>query len=290
MDIEAYLPGGAPSYSQSFTDVLPSLNLRADVTKDLIARFAVNRGMSRPEFGQLAGNDLRDLQHNGVGSNPYLKPIRSNNVDLSLEWYFAPKALLSVGVFTSKLDGVIAYGHSILPYADASKGNAIFNYDISAPINTDGKLNGFSAAYEQNIWGGFGLTGNYTYADGKQTSKLASGTCNGAAGEDCSLYGTSKNSYNVGAYYEDERFGARVSYSHRSAYKLGNRGGADYFQSANGSLNLSLNYTFSKNIMATVEAQNLNDPLLTVYKTDTTQIAGVYKNGKTIYAGLRFKY
>ncbi|NVM76577.1 iron complex outermembrane receptor protein [Duganella sp. SG902] len=290
MDIEAYLPGGAPSYSQSFTDVLPSLNLRADFSKDLIARFAVNRGMSRPEFGQLAGNDLQDLQHTGVGSNPYLKPIRSNNLDLSVEWYFAPKALLSLGIFHSKLDGIIAYGHSILPYADASKAGVIANYDISAPINTDGRLNGLAAAYEQNIWGGFGLSANYTYADGKQTSKLASGTCNGKAGEDCTLYGTSKNSYNTGAYYEDERFSARVSYSRRSTYKLGNRGGADYFQSANGSLNLSLNYNVNKNITLTVEAQNLNDPLLTVYKTDTTQIAGVYKNGKTIYGGLRLKY
>jgi iron complex outermembrane receptor protein len=290
MDIRAFLPGGKPSYEQSFTDVLPSLNLRADLTKDLIARFSLNRGMSRPDFGQLAGNDLRDLQHNGVGSNPYLSPIRSNNGDISVEWYFAPKALLSANLFTSQLKGVIAYGHSILPYADASKAGAIFDYDISAPVNTDGRLNGLSAAYEQNIWRGFGLTANYTYSDGKQTSKLATGTCNGTASEDCSLYGTSKNAYNYGAYYEDDLFSARVSYSWRSAYKLGNRGGADYFQSPNGSLNLSLNYTLNKNIMFTVEAQNLNDPLQTVYKTDTTQIAGVYKNGKTVYGGLRLKF
>ncbi|WP_374357910.1 TonB-dependent receptor [Pseudoduganella danionis] len=290
MDIRAYLPGGKPQYEQTFNDVLPSLNLRADLSKDLIARFAVNRGMSRPDFGQLAGNDLRDLQHNGVGSNPYLTPIRSNNVDLSVEWYFAPKALLSAGVFSSDLKGVIAYGHSILPYADASKGGVIANYDISAPVNTNGKLNGLNLAYEQNVWGGIGVSGNYTYSDGKQTDKLDSGTCNGKAGEDCTLYGTSKNSYNVGAFYEDDRFSARIAYSHRSVYKLGNRGGADYFQSPNGSLNIALNYTLNKNVMFTVEAQNLNDPLMTVYKTDTTQIAGVYKNGKTVYGGLRVKF
>ncbi|MFZ2988870.1 TonB-dependent receptor, partial [Ideonella sp.] len=72
MDIVAFLPGGAPNYTKSFTDLLPSLNLRADLGKDLVGRFALNRGLSRPDFGQLAGNDLRDLQHNGVGSNPYL--------------------------------------------------------------------------------------------------------------------------------------------------------------------------------------------------------------------------
>ncbi|PHV07572.1 TonB-dependent receptor [Janthinobacterium sp. BJB412] len=290
MDIRAFLPGGKPNYEQSFQDFLPSLNLRADLAPSLVGRFALNRGMSRPDFGQLAGNDLSDLQHTGVGSNPFLKPIRSNNVDATLEWYFAPKAMLSAGLFASKLKGVIAYGHSVLPYADASKQGAIANYDISAPLNTDGTLTGFNGAYEQSIWGGFGVSANYTYADGKQTGKLADGTCNGKAGEDCSLYGTSKNSYNVGAFYEDERFSARVGYSHRSTYKLGNRGGSDYFQSANGSLNVSLNYTFNKSVQFTLEAQNLNDPLLTVFKTDTTQIAGVYKNGKTVYGGVRIKY
>lgn len=290
MDIAAFLPGGKPTYSQSFTDVLPSLNLRNDFSKDLIGRFALNRGMSRPDFGQLAGNDLRDLQHNGVGSNPYLKPIRSNNIDFSLEWYFAPKAMLSASIYASDLKGVIAYGHSILPYADASKGGAIYNYDISAPVNTDGRMKGLNLSYEQGLWGGFGLSGNYTYADGKQTTKLADGTCNGKAGEDCTLYGTSKTSYNVGAFFENDSFSTRIGYSRRSTYKLGNRGGSDYFQSANGSLNLSLNYTLNKSIMFTLEAQNLNDPLLTVYKTDMTQIAGVYKNGKTIYGGVRVKF
>ena len=153
-----------------------------------------------------------------MGSNPYLKPIRSNNIDFSAEWYFAPKALLSAGIFASKLDGVIAYGHSILPYADASHGGVIVNYDISSPVNTDGKLKGMDLAYEQNIWGGIGVNANYTYADGEQTSKLAEGTCNCKAVVDCTLYGTSKNSYNLGAFYDDYRFSARIGYSHRSTY------------------------------------------------------------------------
>ncbi|MCX7217710.1 MAG: TonB-dependent receptor, partial [Burkholderiales bacterium] len=112
----------------------------------------------------------------------------------------------------------------------------------------------------------------------------------GHADEDCSLYGTSKHAYNLGAYYETDNFSTRISYNYRDTYKLGNRGGSDYFQSANASLNLSFNYTYSKYLQFTLEAQNLNDPLLTLYKTDQTQIAGVYKNGKTIYAGARLKF
>lgn len=291
MLIAAFLPGGAPTYSDSYNDVLPSLNLRADLARNLVGRFAMNRSMSRPEFGQLAGNDLRDTQHTGVGGNPYLKPTRSNNIDATLEWYFAPKSVLSVGAFNSQLDGVIAYSHNMLPYLDNSKNPAVVAmYDVSSPINVDGTMRGFNLAYEQAIGAGFGLSANYTHADGKQTQKVEKSTCNGKAKEDCSLYGTSKESYNLGAFYENDSFSARVAYSYRNDYKLGNRGGSDYYQAGYGSLSVAFNYTFNKMFSFTLEAQNLNDPLLTTYVSDKTQIAGVYKNGMTVYGGVRIKF
>lgn len=289
-DIAAFLPGGVPSYQQSFTDVLPSLNLRADLAKDLVGRLAMNRGMSRPDFGQLAGNDLRDTQKTGVGSNPYLTPIRSNNVDVSAEYYYAPKSAVSVGAFASQLNGVIAYGHSMLPYANQANGGKIELYDVSSPVNTKGRMTGIELMLQHALGAGFGVEANYTHANGKQTTQLATGTCNGSATQDCSLYGTSKDVYNLGAYYEDERMSVRLAYNHRSTYKLGNRGGKDYFQSANGQLNFAFNYNVNDKVTLTFEAQNLTDPLLTVYQTDRTQIAGVYKAGKMYFAGARVKF
>lgn len=289
--IKAYLPGGLPEYKQTYTNLLPSLNLRAEFSKNVVGRFALHRGMSRPEYGQLAGNDLRDLQHEGVASNPYLKPTRSNNIDASVEWYFAPKSMVSAGLFASNLNGVIAYTKDSLAYANASKpGSPVEQYKVSLPVNTSGRMTGFEVQYQQALFAGFGLDVNYTSTNGRQVDKLAEGTCNGTPGQDCSLYGTSKDVYNVGGYFENDTVSARLAYSHRSTYKLGNRGGADYFQSANGQLNFAFNYNFAKNATFTFEAQNLTDPLLTVYKTDFTQIAGVYKAGKMYYAGLRYKF
>ncbi|MCX7217711.1 MAG: TonB-dependent receptor, partial [Burkholderiales bacterium] len=160
-DIAAFLPNGIPSYQKSFLDTLPSLNIRADLAPQLVGRFALNRGMSRPDFGQLAGNELDDTQHSGVGSNPYLSPIRSNNLDATLEWYFAPKSMLSVGVFASKLQGVISYTHQKLPYADNSHAGVVSLYDVSSPINTDGEIKGLTLSYEQGFAGGFGVSANY---------------------------------------------------------------------------------------------------------------------------------
>jgi iron complex outermembrane recepter protein len=290
-DIDAFLPGGVGNYKKTFNDVLPSLNLRADLAKNLVGRLALNRAMSRPDYGQLAGNDLRDLQHNGVGSNPYLSPIRSNNFDASIEWYFGPKSAVSAAVFASKLDGVIAYGHSMVPYANQSKpGNPVELYDISSPLNTQGRITGIELMFQHALGMGFGVDLNYTYSDGKQTKKIATGTCNGSDTEDCSLYGTSKDVYNVGGYYENDAVSVRLAYSHRSTYKLGNRGGNDYFQSGNGQLNLAASYNINDSAAITFEAQNLLDPLLTTYVGNSSQINGVYKSGRMYFAGLRVKF
>ena len=289
-DVNGFLPGGASELTNTFTNVLPSLNLRDDLTRDLVGRFALNRGMSRPDFGQLAGISINDLPQTGVGSNPYLKPVMSNNIDATLEWYFAPKSVLSASIYASELQGVISYGKNTVDYKDQAKQNAVLPYTMSSPLNVDGKLNGINMAYQQGFASGFGIMANYTYTDGKQTQQIASGTCNGTAKQDCSLYGASRDSYNVGVYFENDKFSTNLSYTYRTTYKLMNEGGVDYFQSANGSLNLSANYTVNKNLTLTFSGQNLTDPLLTTYQTDTTQIHGVYKNGMMLYAGARVKF
>ena len=59
----------------------------------------------------------------------------------------------------------------------------------------------------------FGVSANYTYADGKQTSNVVAG--------DDRLVGTSKSTFNVIGYYETGHFSARVEYNYRSAFYSG---------------------------------------------------------------------
>src|SRR5262249_25196490 len=76
----------------TYNDVLPSVNFKYDVSKDLVARVAASKTIARPDFSALGGAvSLDDTNHTGSGGNPNLKPIRSTNLDAGLEWYFAPK-------------------------------------------------------------------------------------------------------------------------------------------------------------------------------------------------------
>ena len=90
----------------TYDDVLPSANLKWDVTEDLVARFAAAMTMTRPDYSALAGfinlspPATAGGTGTGTGGNPNLEPIRSTNYDVGLEWYFAESSLLSAGCST----------------------------------------------------------------------------------------------------------------------------------------------------------------------------------------------
>ena len=86
-------------------------------------------------------------------------------------------------------------------------------YLLTVPVNAKGRVQGVELAYQQALSENFGVAANYTYADGKQTSLVTNG--------DDRLVGTSKNTYNVSGYFENEHFSARVSYTYRSAFFSG---------------------------------------------------------------------
>ncbi|HEY0747238.1 MAG TPA: TonB-dependent receptor, partial [Steroidobacteraceae bacterium] len=101
----AFGPFAAIEGKHDYNDVLPSANLKLDVTHDLVARFAAAETMTRADYSALAG--FTDLTPpgavgevgSGSGGNPDLKPIRSTNFDAGLEWYFAKRSLLSATAF-----------------------------------------------------------------------------------------------------------------------------------------------------------------------------------------------
>ena len=92
-----------------------------------------------------------------------------------------------------------------MTYSTTNPQGYLADYVLTVPVNSDGKVKGVELTYEQPIGDNFGINANYTYADGEQDD-----------GRD--LVGTSKNTYNVGAYFENDTFGARVSYTYRSAW------------------------------------------------------------------------
>jgi iron complex outermembrane receptor protein len=99
--------------------------------------------------------------------------------------------------------------------------------------------------------------------------------------------GASKNTYNLGAYYEDHGFGARLSYTYRSAFFVGLDRSTAEFQDDTGVLAASLGYQINRNLAISLDALNLNDPTLKYYAANKDQPRAFYKNGRQYYLTLR---
>jgi len=261
----------------TYTDILPSANLKLDLSKDLVARFAIARTMARPDFSALGGAiSADDTTHTGNGGNPDLKPIRSTNVDATLEWYFARNSLLAAGLFYLDLSNYVGFGNHQVSLLNIRTGT-FDTFTISSPTNSSGKVKGLELSYQQELPYGFGILANYTYADAKETGNS-------------DLVGASRNTYNIVGYWENYGFSARLAYTFRSHFFVGlDRSTAEY-QDDTDNLAASLRYRINDNVSLTFDVLNLNDPTLKYYGANNDQPRAFYKNGRQYYAGVKLAF
>ena len=270
-----------------YNNALPSLNLRVDAGPNQVARFAASRTLARPDFSALGGAiTADDLTLTGSGGNPNLKPILSNNFDAAYEWYYAPRALLQVGLFHMHLQNYVGFGTYQTTLFNIRE-NAFRTYTISAPISSKGTVTGIELGWQQPLGYGFGVQTNYTYADSQEDRN-----CTPSASDPCikDLVGASKSTYNIGLYYEDKGFGARLNWNHRSKFFVGLDRSAPQYQDDTDTLSANLTYTINQNFSVFLDALNLNQPVLKMYGLHTDQPRAFYDNGRQYYFGVRVKF
>ncbi len=248
---------------REYSDSLPSFNLVAEATDDLLVRLGWSKTMARPGLAQLnpgapAFSVTASLRTVTVG-NPELEPFRSDNTDLSVEWYFAEESLLSVAYFKKDIESFVQTMRTSLDdFSDNPLGlsddlaiaacGATANcnadpgtsWDFAQPRNTPGgDLDGFEISYQQpftflpGFWSNFGVLLNYTSVDAEIqyiNSVNTTGTPEIVVVATDSLLGLSDTSYNFTLYYEGESLAARVSSAYRDNYltTIPGRNGIDH--------------------------------------------------------------
>ena len=142
MNITAFLPGGKPNYESSYDDVLPSLNLRADLSKDggtlrqprhVASRFR-HAGLQRPARHAAQWRGQQPLPQ----AHAQRQRRRQLRVVLRAQVRGHPGSVLQQPRWRRGLRP------PDLPYADNSKGGVIANHDISSPVNTSGTLSAWT--------------------------------------------------------------------------------------------------------------------------------------------------
>ncbi len=261
------------SVTHDYFDALPSANFKFDLTKDLVARVAASETMSRADYSALSpAVQLNNLDLTGSGGNSDLKPIRSINYDATLEWYFAPQSILSAGVFYMNMPSYVTFGYNTRHLLDTTTNN-FADFIVTSPYNISANNKGVELAWQQSFGNGFGGLLNYTYASGHDASGSA-------------LVGSSKNTANAEAYYENNAFSARVAYTYRSSFLVGLANVAPQYAAGLGTVAASINYKINDNFTITFDGLNLNNPIIKYY-SNAEQPQAFYSSGRQYFLGVR---
>ncbi len=261
------------SSDQDYTSVLPSLNLRARITDKLQVRLAASMNIARPSFSQLnpsltiiqPGREQEDELHNASGGNPELKPMKSKNVDASVEWYFSRTGSLTLAGFYKRISNYIQTGIADRDITFDNGRSFVFSVTSYDNVAT-AKVKGFEVAYQQffdflpGLLSGLGMQANFTYVDSSAPGPAISGPPINVPLELLSKY-----NYNLVGMYEKGPLSLRLAYNWRSKYVETTAGTGSgnlpIFDKPFGQLDASMSYNVTPNFALTIDAVNLTNTL-----------------------------
>ena len=317
---------------------LPSFNAKLGLNDDMLIRFAYSRSIARPDVGLLRGSvDITVLSQDdprtpggdpvpggsgffGFTANtgqPFLKPIKAHNFDLSYEWYFAEVGSLTVSAFYKIIDDIIVSGAGDVELTNEA-GVTVDNVYLRQPTNSNetGKIKGFEIAHQQfydflpGLLNGFGTQLTYTFIDSTGVPSAGVNATNSAPGgngsndplidlSDFPLEGLSKHNVNASLIYEKGPISTRVSYNWRSDYLVTARDVITpfypIFQNSTGQVDASFFYTVNENIKIGVQAANILNEITETesYIPDSGDRRGArsfFENDRRVTASVRASF
>ncbi|WP_306524081.1 TonB-dependent receptor [Rheinheimera sp.] len=259
-----YVAGKQTEADADYAEFLPSFNMVIDLRDDLILRAAAARAMARPQYvdmyvnpNVMGTNDDTPNNQRWIVGNIGLKPFISDQFDIGLEWYFNSNSMVSGALFLKDVKNFvnIAQGKATaaeIPFPLTRPDEAANGWITEQKGNgKDAAIRGLELQYQSYFGNGFGSIVNYTYTD-TETDKDT------FTDQNPFLSDSSRHSYNLTGYYEDDLFQMRVAYNWRSEYMIresgsyGNRLHDDF-----GSLDLSAVYHVTDYLDVKLDVNNL---------------------------------
>jgi iron complex outermembrane receptor protein len=308
----------------TYNDVLPSLNVVAEVTSDFQIRASAAKVMSRAGLATLnPGSNVSFSGQNKTVTtgNPNIDPIRGKAYDLGFEWYFAKESLVSAAFFYKKIDSFVETARTIANFsqsglpldqattacASAGKPTDATCYEgwtISVPTNTPGgNLKGAEVSYQQPFsflpkpFSNFGTILNYTYVSSNikyVNSNVAPTPGAGVQYLTNTLLNLSKNAANATLYFDNGTWSARVSGAYRSPY-LTNVPGQNLndVEGTKQTINVDFasSWNVTENVQLTLEALNLTNQFQYQYvDTNGNRMNFYHQQGRDYLVGARYKF
>jgi TonB-dependent receptor len=301
-----------------YTNTLPSVNLSLDIQDDLVARVSYSTTIARSDIDAMfpatsLNNHFSGGPFRASQGNPSLLPYESDNIDLSLEWYYEEGSYASIGYFSKDVDNYIGVGEefrsingpngpltdpSVNPRGTCPDGSTanpnpdcvsqsndpIITWEVTTPINQeDTTVDGWELNI-QHMFGdsGFGAIANYTLVDSTDEFDVHS-LDNGLA-----VTGLS-DSANLVAFYEKDDISLRIAYNWRDDFLL-KSGSAPVFTEAYSQIDISANYDINESVSVFLEGINITDEETRRHGRFSNQIVDFEEYGARYNIGVRAKF
>lgn len=238
-----YVDATAVTESDSYSDILPTLNLNFEIAENQFIRTAMGKVMTRPRMDDMRPNSRVTFAYNdnninspdpengpwsGSAGNPLLRPLEANQFDIAYENYFADDGSFTATFFYKDLTNWHRTGDRLEDFSDAyipelhqgSEGQAPATLNGFVESTEDG-LEGYIRGYElqatipfrevHKSLEGFGVAMSATFLDGELD-------------DGASVPGLSDESYSFTAFYERNGFEIRIAGTKRDEFLTETRG------------------------------------------------------------------
>lgn len=250
--------------NRTYDDYFPSLHLRYNLLRNLTARASVTTSAARPNMSELyptttvsynATTGLGTVTQNAPG----LRPQHSQNYDATLEYYFEPAGLVSVGFFRKNITNFLVRSADEIDFGPDNGFDGQFGgFNLNTTSNAGkAKIEGWEANYNQQLtflpkpFNGLGVFANYT-------SLTTSGVYREGARE---LAGFVPKTANAGVSLRWRKFEARLSWRYTSAYLRSYN--ANVFAQSSfrpvENTDISLKYSFNRRFGVYLDAINIGN-------------------------------
>ena len=280
------------SFSNDYTNWLPSLNLTYQASERVIGRAAYYKAIVRPAFGEMAPfaiiNNDRDEVELG---NPLLEPYEADNFDLALEFYPNELSLISIGGFYKNIENAIFPGElaredvfgDLVPIniEEDAEFTSFINVDDSSIIGVEFNLVQDLALLTQSL-DGFIASGNVTLSSSEATLP---------DGREVSFLRQSDLVWNAALGYDKGPWDLRVSANYRGdALDELNEEGLDRIQDDRLLIEASVKYKISDNLKVYLEGKNLTDAPEYYYFGDESRLSQYDEFGRSYIFGFKYTY
>jgi TonB-dependent receptor len=272
-----------------YNHVMPSIHFRYDITDDIIARASWSNTVGRHDYGDriFGGVTVNRAAATITIPNVGLKPLESENFDVSVDWYSGPLGLMSVGYFTKDIVNFpLATSRAItfegLPFTE-----------LTVQSGVTGKIHGWEATFNRRFdflpapFNGLGIDFNYADID----SEIGTPTRPDRPRIDQQPEWV----MNTSLYFAWKNLFVRLAQSGRSA--LINRNGTnatnpalDIYQAEYLQYDLTFSYDFTRRFQLYGEWRNITSENEEFYQGEQSRPTETKFNGYTYTAGVRYRF